>query len=93
MDVISQREAGITVEPDENGNTFEENSYIKAKAVPAMTTEVIKIPQRIPFPKLLPCFLTISSVWGASPSDVIFSRSSDDWFNSDPSFPITYDLK
>lgn len=33
MDVISQREAGITVEPDENGNTFEENSYIKAKAV------------------------------------------------------------
>lgn len=33
MDVISQREAGISVEPEENGNTFEENSYIKAKAV------------------------------------------------------------
>lgn len=33
MDVISQREAGITVEPDENGATFEENSYIKAKSI------------------------------------------------------------
>lgn len=33
MDVISQRDAGITVEPDENGATFEENSYIKAKSI------------------------------------------------------------
>lgn len=33
MDVISQREAGITVEPEENGATFEENSYIKAKTI------------------------------------------------------------
>ena len=33
MDVVSQRAAGVHVEPEENGTTFEENSYIKAKAV------------------------------------------------------------
>ena len=33
MEVVSQREAGIQVEPEETGMTFEENSYIKAKAV------------------------------------------------------------
>ena len=33
MEVVSQREAGIQVEPEETGTTFEENSYIKAKAV------------------------------------------------------------
>lgn len=33
MDVVSQREAGVFVEPDENGTTFEENSFIKAKTV------------------------------------------------------------
>ena len=33
MEVVSQREAGIHVEPEETGTTFEENSYIKAKAV------------------------------------------------------------
>lgn len=33
MDVISMREAGVEVDPEENGTTFEENSYIKAKAV------------------------------------------------------------
>ena len=33
MEVVSQKEAGVFVEPDENGATFEENSYIKAKAV------------------------------------------------------------
>lgn len=33
MEVISQREAGIFIEPEENGQTFEENSYIKAKAI------------------------------------------------------------
>ena len=30
--VLSQREAGIAVEPEENGATFEENSLIKARA-------------------------------------------------------------
>lgn len=33
MEVISQKEMGITIEPEENGTTFEENSYIKAKTV------------------------------------------------------------
>ncbi len=33
FDVISQKEAGIDIEVDENGTTFEENSLIKAKAV------------------------------------------------------------
>lgn len=33
MEVVSQREAGIHEDPEENGATFEENSYIKAKAV------------------------------------------------------------
>lgn len=32
-EILSQREAGVHVEPDENGLTFEENSYIKAQAV------------------------------------------------------------
>ena len=33
MDVISQKEAGVFVEPVEDGITFEENSYIKAKTI------------------------------------------------------------
>ncbi|MBQ6431786.1 MAG: RdgB/HAM1 family non-canonical purine NTP pyrophosphatase [Oscillospiraceae bacterium] len=33
MEVVSQKEAGVFVEPDETGTTFEENSYIKAKTV------------------------------------------------------------
>lgn len=33
MEVISQREAGISIEPVEDGQTFEENSYIKAKTI------------------------------------------------------------
>ena len=33
MEVVSLREAGVHVEPEETGTTFEENSYIKAKAV------------------------------------------------------------
>lgn len=33
MDVISQKEAGVFVEPVEDGTTFEENSYIKAKTI------------------------------------------------------------
>ncbi len=32
-DVISQSEAGVNIEVEENGTTFEENSMIKAKAV------------------------------------------------------------
>ncbi len=33
MEVLPQRELGINIEPDETGETFEENSYIKAKAI------------------------------------------------------------
>ena len=32
IEVVSQREAGCDFEADENGTTFEENAYIKAKA-------------------------------------------------------------
>ena len=32
-EVLSQREAGVHVDPEENGLTFEENSAIKARAV------------------------------------------------------------
>lgn len=33
MEVVSMQEAGIFLTPEENGETFEENSYAKAKAV------------------------------------------------------------
>ncbi|MDE7138472.1 MAG: RdgB/HAM1 family non-canonical purine NTP pyrophosphatase, partial [Ruminococcus sp.] len=33
IDVVSQKEAGADVEPEENGVTFEENALIKAKSV------------------------------------------------------------
>ena len=33
MEVISQREAGVFLEPVEDGQSFEENSYIKAKTI------------------------------------------------------------
>ncbi len=33
LEVVPQKELGINIEPDENGLTFEENSYIKAKAI------------------------------------------------------------
>ena len=33
MEVVPQKEIGGFIEPDETGETFEENSYIKAKAV------------------------------------------------------------
>lgn len=32
-EILSQKEAGVHVEPEENGTTFEENSLIKARAV------------------------------------------------------------
>ena len=40
IEVISQREAGVDCEPDENGTTFAENAMIKAKAV----YDIVKIP-------------------------------------------------
>ena len=38
--VISQKDAGADVNPDENGSTFSENAYIKAKAV----YDIVKLP-------------------------------------------------
>lgn len=33
MEIVSLREAGINIDPEENGTTFEENALIKARAV------------------------------------------------------------
>lgn len=33
MEVVPQKEMNIHIEPEENGTTFEENSYIKAKTI------------------------------------------------------------
>lgn len=40
IEVISQKDAGADVNPDENGKTFSENAYIKAKAV----YDIVKLP-------------------------------------------------
>lgn len=40
IEVISQKEAGADVEPDENGSSFAENAMIKAKAV----YDIVKLP-------------------------------------------------
>lgn len=40
IEVISQREAGADVEPEENGSTFAENAYIKAQTV----YEIVSLP-------------------------------------------------
>ncbi|MBQ8296678.1 MAG: RdgB/HAM1 family non-canonical purine NTP pyrophosphatase [Ruminococcus sp.] len=40
IEVLSQREAGADVEPEENGSTFAENAMIKAKAV----YDIVKLP-------------------------------------------------
>ncbi len=39
MEILSMKEAGIDVSPEENGKTFEENALIKAKAVAAALPE------------------------------------------------------
>ena len=41
LEVISMKEAGITVPVEENGTTFEENAVIKAKAIAAGTDLVV----------------------------------------------------
>ena len=40
IEILSQQEAGANVEPEENGDTFEENALIKAKAV----YDIVKLP-------------------------------------------------
>ena len=37
IDVLSQREAGFDIEVEETGTTFEENSYLKASAITALS--------------------------------------------------------
>ncbi len=41
LTILSQKEAGIDVEVEENGSTFEENALIKARAVAAHTDAVV----------------------------------------------------
>ena len=41
LHIMSLKEAGIVVNPDENGKTFEENSLIKAKACAELTDKVV----------------------------------------------------
>lgn len=40
-DVVSMKEAGIITDVEENGATYEENALIKARAVAAMTKDIV----------------------------------------------------
>ncbi len=40
MEILSMKEAGIQAEPEENGQTYEENALIKARAVAAHASSV-----------------------------------------------------
>lgn len=39
MEILSMKEAGVSVEVEENGTTFEENALIKARAIAAIAKE------------------------------------------------------
>ncbi len=41
MEVVSMKEAGITIDIEENGSTYEENALIKARAVAACTDDIV----------------------------------------------------
>ncbi len=41
MQVISMKEAGISIDIEENGSTYEENAMIKARAVAAYTDDIV----------------------------------------------------
>lgn len=41
LEVVSMKDAGIVVEPDENGTTYEENAMIKARAVAEYTDDIV----------------------------------------------------
>ena len=41
MEVVSMKEAGIVIEIEENGRTYEENAMLKARAVAAHTQDVV----------------------------------------------------
>lgn len=40
-EILSMKEAGLTADIEENGNTFEENAIIKAKAIAALTDDIV----------------------------------------------------
>jgi XTP/dITP diphosphohydrolase len=41
VEILSMKEAGISVDVDENGKTFEENSLIKARAIAEQTDAIV----------------------------------------------------
>lgn len=41
LEILSMREAGIEVDAEENGSTFEENALIKARSVSALTKDIV----------------------------------------------------
>lgn len=41
VEIVSMKEAGITVDIEENGETFEENARIKAEAIAAYTDDIV----------------------------------------------------
>ena len=41
MEILSMKEAGLSTDAEENGATYEENALIKAKALAAMTNDII----------------------------------------------------
>lgn len=41
MEVVSMKDAGIQTDIEENGSTFEENALIKARAVAALTKDIV----------------------------------------------------
>ena len=42
-DIISMKEAGIDVDIEENGTTFEENALIKARAIMKLTGQILSL--------------------------------------------------
>lgn len=40
-EILSMKEAGISADIEENGSTFEENAIIKAKAIAALTDDIV----------------------------------------------------
>ena len=41
MEILSMKEAGVTADIEENGDTYEENALIKARAVATLTGEIV----------------------------------------------------
>ena len=41
VEIVSMKEAGIDVDIDENGTTFEENALIKARTIMKMTGDIV----------------------------------------------------